>query len=147
MVLLWMHEKPLEYKFEDIESGDKKQFKITITEAMLDEFVNLSGDNNPLHMDANYARSTSFKQRVCHGMLLASFFSKLVGMYMPGKNALYLSQSLKFVSPCFINDEIVVEGEVLDKSIATKIITLKTTIIKTSGECVIEGQAKVLVRE
>lgn len=144
--LHWMIENPAEYNFEDIEIGQKKSFKITITESMLEEFANLSGDHNPLHMDEIYAKSTSFKKRVCHGLLLASFFSQLVGMHLPGRNALYISQSLMFVSPCFVNDEVVVEGEVLDKSIATKIITLKTTITSSSGNNLIDGQAKVLVR-
>lgn len=135
------------YKVEDIKLGLKEKFKITVTEEMVNEFARLSGDYNPLHMDNNYASSTKFGKRVCHGMLLASFFSRLVGMHIPGKNALYFSQSLKFISPCFIGDEVSVEGEVLDKSEATKIITLKTIIFNNSGKCLVDGQAKVLVRE
>ncbi len=141
-----MVEQAAEYKLDDIKLGEKKQFKITITESMVDEFARLSGDYNPLHMDGQYAEMTKFKQRVCHGMLLASFFSRLVGMHMPGKNALYIAQTLKFVSPCFINDEITVEGEVLEKSNATRIITLKTKITNSKGNDLIDGQAKVIVR-
>lgn len=135
------------YKIEDIKIGLKEKFKIIVTEEMVNDFAKLSGDYNPLHMDADYASSTKFGKRVCHGMLLASFFSRLVGMYIPGKNSLYFSQSLKFTSPCFIGDEMLIEGEVLDKSEATKIITLKTTIFNNSGKCLVDGQAKVLVRE
>jgi len=135
------------YKLEDIELGFKEKFKIVVTEEMVNEFARLSGDHNPLHMDYDYASTTKFKKRVCHGMLLASFFSRLVGMHLPGKNSLYFSQSLRFISPCFIGDEVSVEGEVLDKSEATKIITLKTTIVNKSGKCLVDGQAKVLVRE
>ena len=113
---------------------------------MIDDFAELSGDYNPLHMNDIYAKSTKFKQRVCHGLLLTSFFSQLIGMFLPGKNSLYLSQTVKFVSPCFINDEIIVEGKVIDKSSSTKIITLKTTITNTTGNRLIDGQAKVLVR-
>ena len=142
-----MVEKPTEYTLDDIEVGQKKKIEILVTESMVNTFADLSGDHNLLHMDEKYASSTNFKQRVCHGMLLASFFSRLVGMYLPGKNALYFSQSLKFVSPCFINDRIFVEGEVLDKSNASKIITLKTTIVNNSGTCLVDGQAKVLVRK
>ncbi len=138
--------KPSDYVFEDITPGQKKQFKIVVTESMVKEFAKLSGDYNPLHMDENYSKSTKFKKRVCHGLLLTSFFSQLLGMHMPGKNSLYLSQTVKFVSPCFINDEIIVEGKVIDKSSSTKIITLKTTITNTTGNRLIDGQAKVLVR-
>ena len=142
-----MDELASEYKLEDIKLGQKTQFKVKITEEMINEFAKLSGDYNPLHMDDDYANSTFFKKRVCHGMMLASFFSKLVGMYMPGRNALYMSQSLKFISPCFINDEIIVEGEVLDKSISTRIITLRTKITNSFGNDLVDGQAKVIVRK
>jgi acyl dehydratase len=97
-------------------------------------------------MDEQYAMSTKFGKRVCHGMLLASFFSKMVGMYLPGKNALYFSQTLNFQLPCFINDEITVEGEVLEKSLASRIITIKNSIHNQDGKCLVEGVAKVMVR-
>jgi acyl dehydratase len=142
-----MAERVSEYALEDIEIGQKKNFEIVVTESLVNTFADISGDYNPLHVDENYANSTNFKHRVCHGMLLASFFSRLVGMYLPGKNALYFSQSLKFIAPCFINDKILVEGEVLEKSNASRIITLKTTITNDSGECLVDGQAKVIVRK
>lgn len=142
-----MNESMEEYTLKDIKLGLKKEFKIIITESMINEFAKLSGDYNPLHTDNQYAGSTSFKQRICHGMLLASFFSRLVGMHIPGKNALYIAQSLKFISPCYINDEIIVEGEVLDKSEATRIINIKTKITNSSGNSLVEGQAKVIIRE
>ena len=142
-----MTEKPLEYRLEDIRLGQKKKFTVKITETMLNNFAEISGDYNPLHMDENYARTTRFGKRLCHGMLLASLFSRMVGMYMPGKNALYFSQSLNFKSPCFINDEVTVECEVLDKSTSSRIITLKTTISNQTGECLVDGLAKVMVQE
>ena len=142
-----MDELASEYKLDDIKLGQKTQFKVKITEEMINEFAKLSGDYNPLHMDDDYANSTAFKKRVCHGMMLASFFSKLVGMHIPGRNSLYMSQSLKFISPCFINDEIIVEGEVLDKSASTRIITLRTKIINSFGNDLVDGQAKVIVRK
>ena len=80
-------------------------------------------------------------------MLLAGFFSRLVGMYLPGKNSLYFSQSLNFISPCFINDEIVVIGEVINKSPSSKIITLKTTIHNLNGQELVKGKAKVIMRK
>jgi|TARA_B110000495_G_C23003265_1_gene592334 3-hydroxybutyryl-CoA dehydratase len=135
-----------EYQFNDIKIGQTETFELVITESMLDDFARLSGDYNPLHMNENYANSTIFKRRVCHGMLVASFFSQLVGMYIPGKNALYFSQTLKFIHPCFIDDVLKIEGKVLDKSESTKLITLKTSVFNDIGKCIIDGQAKVLVR-
>ena len=72
-----MTELPNEYTFEQIQPGQTISFREKITRSHLDIFANLSGDYNPLHMDANYAENTKFKKQVCHGMLLASFFSKL----------------------------------------------------------------------
>ena len=142
-----MSEKPSEYSFDEIEIGMQKSFKIFISEDMLADFAKLSGDDNPLHMNEEYASSTSFKKRVCSGMFLSSFFSRLVGMYLPGKHALHISQSLNFVNPCFIGEMITVEGKVVDKSPATKIIKLETTITNESGKRIIDGKAQVIVRD
>jgi len=90
---------------------------------------------------------TKFGKRVSHGMLLSSFLSKLIGMHLPGENALYFSQSLDFQLPCFVDDVITVVGEVIDKSPATKMITVKTMIYNQSNDCLVSGVAKVMVRE
>ena len=118
-----MTDYPLEYTFDSINVGMNHEFEITVTEKLVLDFSVISGDFNPLHMDEDYATKTKFKKRICHGMLLASFLSRLVGMYLPGKNALYFSQILNFVSPCFINDIFIVKGEINYKNYATKIIT------------------------
>ena len=142
-----MDEKPSEYSFDEIEIGMQKNFKVNISENMLNEFGRNTEDYNPLHMNEKYASSTSFKKRVCSGMFLSSFFSRLVGMYLPGKHALHISQSLNFVNPCFIGETITVEGKVIDKSPATKIIKLETTITNESGKRIIDGKAQVIVRD
>ena len=142
-----MSEKPSEYSFDEIELGMQKSFKVKISENMLNEFGRSTEDYNPLHMNEKYAASTSFKKRVCSGMFLSSFFSRLVGMYLPGKHALHISQSLNFVNPCFIGETITVEGKVIDKSVATKIIKLETTITNESGKRIIDGKAQVIVRD
>ena len=78
-----MDEKIVEYYFNEIKIGLKRNFQVTITESMLNDFAKLSGDFSPLHMDQEYAASTSFKKRVVHGMFLASIFYKLVGVHLP----------------------------------------------------------------
>jgi len=135
-----------EYSYDDIFIGQKENFMIKITESMVQTFGNFSGDLNPLHMDTKFAKSSSFKKRIVHGMLLSTFFSQLVGMYLPGKNALYFSQTLNFRSPCYIDDEIEVVGEVTEKSDSTKMITVTTSIFNKSKICLIDGVAKIIVR-
>ena len=135
-----------ELKYDDIFIGQQESFSINITESMVEKFSNLSGDLNPLHMDNKFAESSSFNKRIVHGMLLASFFSRLIGMKLPGKNALYFSQTLNFRSPCYIDDQIEVVGEVIEKSDSTQIITVSTTIFNKSKTCLIDGIAKIIVR-
>ena len=132
--------------YDDIFIGQQDSFIIKITESMVEKFSNLSGDLNPLHMDNEFAELTSFNKRIVHGMLLASFFSQLIGMKLPGKNALYFSQTLNFRSPCYIDDEIEVVGKVTEKSDSTQIITVSTSIFNKSKTCLIDGIAKIIVK-
>ncbi len=141
-----MNKKPAELQFEDIEINDEIKFTIQITEKMIESFAEISGDYNPIHTNQEYASKTDFGKKICHGMLLASFFSQLVGMYIPGKNALYFSQSLNFRKPCFINDKITIIGIVIEKKLSTKMIKLKTVIKNLKDEIIVDGEAKVLVR-
>jgi 3-hydroxybutyryl-CoA dehydratase len=135
-----------ELSYDDISIGQRESFMIIITASMVEKFSNLSGDLNPLHMDNEFAESSSFKKRIVHGMLLASFFSQLIGMKLPGKNALYFSQTLNFRSPCYIDDKIEIIGEVIEKSDSTKIITISTSIFNKSKTCLIDGIAKIIVK-
>jgi acyl dehydratase len=136
-----------ENRLEDIQIGDSRKFTTIISESMMDKFAEISGDYNPLHTDYEYAKAAKFQNRVVHGMLLSSLFSRLVGMHIPGKNALYFSQSLKFVNPCFPNENVTVEGYVINKSTATRLITIRTTVTDSNNKLLIEGEAKVIVRD
>ena len=141
-----MNKEFSEYTYDEIKIGLKKEFSVKITESLVNDFAKISGDYSPIHMDIEYASTTSFKKRVVHGMLLASFFSRVDGMYLPGKHALYFSQTLKFVNPCFIDDLVTVKNEVIEKSDSTQIITINSQIINESGQILVKGLGKVLVR-
>jgi 3-hydroxybutyryl-CoA dehydratase len=134
-----------QYTMEDIEQGLRKTFRVNITEAMVNEFAKLTGDYAPMHMDEEYAHKTDFKHRICHGMLIGSFFSRLIGMHLPGENGLLLSYSGNHLLPCFLNQEIVVEGVVIAKSNATRIITIKATVKDGFGKLLVDGLLKVLM--
>ena len=113
---------------------------------MVNNFANISGDFSPIHIDEEYAKSTSFGKRVAHGMLLASFLSRVDGMYLPGKHALYFSQNLEFHNPCFINDKIKISSKVIDKSESTKIIKIESKITNQNDKLLLHGIGKVIVR-
>lgn len=136
--------EPKDMDFNNIQVGNESHFEIKITEEKVDQFATISGDFNPIHMDAKYAMDTKFKKRICHGMLLGSFFSQLVGMNLPGKKCLYLSQSMNFVNPCFIGDQITVKGVVIKKSDSTGILDIKTSIFNQNDSLLVEGMAKVM---
>jgi 3-hydroxybutyryl-CoA dehydratase len=136
-----------QYRLDDIEPGLTKNFRVNISESLVNEFAKITGDFSPIHMEEGYARTTKFKQRISHGMLVGSFFSRLVGMHLPGKNGVLLSYSIKHLLPCFLDQEILVKGIVMDKSNSTRIITLKATITDSYGKTLIDGILKVFVSE
>ena len=142
-----MNDKLSKYTFDEIEIGLTKQFQITITESMVDNFAKLTGDFSPIHMDEDYASTTTFQKRVVHGMLLASFLSKIDGMYLPGKHALYFSQSLDFRHPCFLGDTITISSVVIDKSSSTKFLKIESKITNQDGKILLSGIGRVIVRD
>ena len=142
-----MNNEVSERTFDEIEVGLTRQFQITITESMVDDFAKLTGDFSPIHIDEDYAKTTTFQRRVVHGMLLASFLSRMDGMYLPGKHALYFSQSLDFRYPCFIGDIITVSSIVVDKSQSTKILKIESKITNQDNKIILSGVGRVIVRD
>ena len=137
--------EPVEAKLDNLHVGQKAEFTETITESMIQEFAKLSGDYNPHHLDEEYAKKTKYEKRICHGMLLASLFSKLTAMYLPGQGSLYISQTLNFVSPAFIDDIVTASGEITKISSSTGIIRVKTEITNMNNNLLVSGEAKVLI--
>ena len=142
-----MNEKLNEYTFEEIKIGLKETFEVEVTESMENKFAEITGNYNPLASNEEYATTTNYKKRICPGMFTASFLSRLTGMYLPGKYALVYSQSLNFVNICYIGDIITVQGEVIEKNDATKMITVNTTIKNQDGKKLIYGTAFVTFRK
>jgi len=93
-------------KYDSIQIGDTAELKHTITQSDIDKFVDLTGDDNKLHVDKDYASTTSFKKPVAHGMLGASFISTIIGTKLPGDGALWYAQNLEFLQPVRIGDEL-----------------------------------------
>jgi acyl dehydratase len=134
------------YTFSEITVGQQAEFSVVVTDALVAQFAAVSGDQNPLHMDEVYAASTTFKGRVVHGQLGNSFFSQLVGMYLPGKYALYLSQSTFFRAPMRIGMTLTVRGTVTRTTDATKTFLIKTQIFNSATDILlVDGEAMVAV--
>ena len=142
-----MSENPSELTFEQIEIGHTKEFQIKVTESLVNDFAKLSGDFSPIHINEDFAKSKKFKGKIVHGMLLASFLSRMVGMYLPGKHALYSSQMLEFHNPCYVGDKLTVSSIVNDKSESTKIIKIESKITNNKKDILLCGEGRIIVRD
>ncbi len=134
-----------ELAYEYIKVGDEASLTRTITEAHIVNYAGVTGDMNPLHVDAEYAAHSMFKERIAHGMLVAGLISAVLGTQLPGPNSIYLGQDLKFVAPVMIGDTVKVVVTVTDKRDEKRIIKLRTTACNQRGEMVIDGNAVMKV--
>jgi 3-oxoacyl-[acyl-carrier protein] reductase len=134
-------------KFESINIGDRAELKHKITQDDINKFVDLTGDDNKLHIDEAYAKTTSFKKPVAHGMLSASFISTIIGTKLPGDGALWFSQNIEFHLPVRVGDEITIIAEVVKKVDRNNSIELTTDIFNQNKEKVTSGLAKVKIIE
>jgi 3-hydroxybutyryl-CoA dehydratase len=126
--------------FEEIQIGEKMSFSKTITEADIFAFAGITGDFNPLHVDAEFAKGTMFKQRVAHGMLTAGLIDNTLTA-IGGLGTIHLSQTLRFTAPVFIGDTVTVVSEVASKNAEKNRLTVKSTVTNQGGKAVIEGEA------
>lgn len=133
--------------FDRLAVGDEARFIKRILAEDLEAFARLSGDYNPLHMDAEFARRTSFQRRVAHGMLLGNYVSTLVGMHLPGPGALWAQQNFRWRSPVFIGDEVTILLRVTHKSEGTRTLTVEVSATNQNGLTVLEGEGTVMVLE
>ena len=131
------------YTYEELTVGMKESFTVTVTEAMQDMFRTLSGDENPLHSSAEYARSKGYGDRVVYGMLTSSFLSTLAGMYLPGERSLIHSVETKYQKPVFIGDTLTIEGEIEEKNDTYELIRIKALIRNQKGEKVVKARMQV----
>ena len=125
--------------------GDKALLSKAFTEEEVFQFANISTDKNPLHLDKNFGGASVFGQRIVHGMLVASLFSGLIGMKLPGVGSIYLGQSLTFKAPVAIDEQITASVEIINIREDKPIVTLRTVCINSEGAVVIEGEAVVKI--
>ena len=133
--------------FADIQLGEIESLVKKITFDDVKKFADMSGDNNPLHVDRIYAESTPFKDIVAHGMLGASFISTIIGTRLPGEGALWMSQSFNFLLPVRIGDELTVSCKVLKKYDRERMLDLEASIVNQNQEVVLSGEGRVRVLE
>ena len=123
----------IKYYLEDLEVGMKSTTTSTITAEMIDTFADITGDHNPIHVDAEFAATTQFGQRIAHGALSASFISAVLGNDLPGPGAVFVELNLRFRKPAFIGDEVTAVAEVAE-------INQRNGRVKMKCYCEVDGK-------
>ena len=132
------------YHFEDLEVGMEASFAKTVSEADIFAFAEVTGDKNPVHLDADYAAKTIFKEPIAHGMLTAGYISAVFGMELPGPGAIYVSQTLNFRGPVKVGDRVVAKVRVLELYPAKRRARFESVCL-VDGKPVLEGEAVLMV--
>ena len=131
-------------RFEDIQVGQQATFGKTITEADVFAFAGITGDFNPIHVNAEFAKTSMFGKRVAHGMLTASLVNQTL-TNLGGLGTIHLSETVKFMAPVFIGDTVTVVSEVVGKDVTKNRMTVKSTITNQEGKTVLEGEALIMM--
>lgn len=131
-------------KIKELQIGQSASFTKTIAECDVYNFIGITGDVNPIHIDEVYAGTTVFKKRIAHGMLTAGLISTVIGNSLPGPGTVYLDQQLEFTSPVYFGDTITAVVRVLELIPEKNRVVLETTCTNQKGEIVIVGKAVVL---
>ncbi|MBI2421419.1 MAG: MaoC family dehydratase [Candidatus Hydrogenedentes bacterium] len=127
------------------EVGQSASLSKSIQQRDIEIFAQLSGDDNPIHLDEEYAMGTRFGGRIAHGMLVAGLISAVLGTKLPGKGAIYLSQELKFRGPVRPGDTLTAKVEIIEWDEEKSRMTLTTEVSNQNEDVVIMGTAKMLV--
>lgn len=129
--------------FEDLEIGQSAEISREVTFADIEAFAQVSGDFNPVHLDADYAATTPFGERIAHGMMAGAFLSAVMAAKLPGPGAVYRSQSMKFRRPVKIGDVVVSRATITALEERRGLVTLETVCI-VGDTTVVEGEAVVM---
>jgi 3-hydroxybutyryl-CoA dehydratase len=129
--------------FEDLAVGQSAEMHRVVGAADIEAFAEVSGDNNPVHLDEAYAKATPFGARIAHGMLSGAYISAILGTKLPGPGAIYLSQSLRFRRPVKIGDLVVARATITALDDSKGRVTLET-LCQVDGKTVVDGEAVVI---
>lgn len=131
------------FYFDELSVGQSAEMTRTASAEVIQAFAEVSGDENPVHLDEAYAAGTPFKARIAHGMLSGAYISAVLGTRLPGPGAIYLSQSLRFRRPVRIGDEVVTRVTVTALDERRGHVTLET-VCEVGGKTVVDGEAVVM---
>lgn len=126
--------------------GDKVQSSMEITEKTVQQFAEMSGDFNPIHMDENYAKTTRFGKRIAHGMISGALISRTLATEL-GPGGIYLAQTMRFLNPVFIGDTITAFLSVTNVREEKGIAIVETIVRNQKNEICVKGEATIMKGE
>lgn len=129
----------------DLKLGDQFSTSRLVTDELIRQFAEVSGDYNPIHLDEEFAKNTRFGRRIAHGMLSGAFISAVLGYEFKERKIVYLSQTMKFVAPVFIGDTVIANAKVVNIREDKPIITLETICKNQDGGVLVRGEAVVMI--
>ena len=129
----------------DLKIGDTFSTTREITDELIRQFAELSGDHNPIHLDEEFAKQTRFGRLIAHGMLSGAFISAVLGYEFRERKIVYLSQTMKFTAPAYLGDTITTTATVTGIREDKPIVTLETVCRNQDGEMTVKGEAAVML--
>ena len=124
--------------------GESETLTRTFTPEDVAAFARLSGDDNPLHLDAAYAATTRFGRPIVHGALLGGLISAILGTRLPGPGTIYLSQSASFRAPAYVGEQVTAGVQVEEINLPRRRVTLRTWVTGEDGRTILRGDAEVI---
>lgn len=129
--------------YDELEVGQKATYSKTVEERDVQLFAAVSGDNNPVHLDAQFAAESMFKERIAHGMFSGALISAAVACELPGPGTIYLGQTMRFTLPVKLGDTLTVQLEILEKLPKFR-VRIATRVVNQRDEMVVDGEAEIL---
>lgn len=130
--------------FEELYIDQQIEMTRSVSQHDVQEFARITGDTNPVHLDEDYAATTSFGQTIAHGMLTAGFISAAIGTQLPGPGCIYLEQHLKFKAPVYIGSTVTTRITITDINVRRRRLTLKTECF-SQDKLVVTGEATIMI--
>lgn len=126
-----------------LKAGDRFEHRFTINQEEVNQFAEVTGDTNPIHLDSDYASKTPFKKTIIHGIFSTAVFSKILGTHFPGEGSIYLGQEVQFKRPMFPGEEYTAVVTLEEVNSVKHIGTFKTEIFNSAGKQTVGGMATV----
>ncbi|MBU0506324.1 MAG: MaoC/PaaZ C-terminal domain-containing protein [bacterium] len=127
------------YTFEELTIGMTAQFDTVVTDSDVSSFVDLSGDSSPIHMVTKFAEDRGFRDRIVHGVLVASYVSRLIGVYLPGANGLLQTIEMQFRKPCYSGMRIRVSGEIVRRIESVRAVRINIKVTDLDSEAILSN--------